>query len=84
MYSKAIFQPNMPNNRVKATSLTMGAEIRKENVTPSGTPAWTNPMNRGTAEHEQNGVTIPREAAITLATPSDFPASIALVRSGVK
>jgi hypothetical protein len=38
-YSAATFQPNIPNSRASATSLTIGAEIRKEKVTPSGTPA---------------------------------------------
>src|SRR5665811_102630 len=84
MYSSATLQPNMPNNSVSATSLTMGAEIRNEKVTPSGTPACTKPMNKGTAEQEQNGVTMPNDAAITLATPSVLPASKARVRSGVK
>ena len=42
-----------------ATSFTIGDAIRKLIVTPSGTPAATNPMNAGTAEHEQNGVTTP-------------------------
>ena len=83
-YSAAIFQPNMPNSSASATSLTIGAEIRNEKVTPSGTPACTKPMNSGTAEHEQNGVTIPSAAAITLAAPSVRPASSARVRSGVK
>ena len=41
-------------------------------------------MKSGTAEHEQNGVTTPRLAARTLATPSVRPASRARVRSGVK
>ena len=41
-------------------------------------------MNSGTAEQEQNGVTMPRPAAITLATPSVRPARSARVRSGVK
>ncbi len=63
--------------------MTIGAAIRNEKVTPSGTPACTKPMNSGTAEQEQNGVTIPRLAAITLATPSRRPASSARVRSGV-
>ena len=40
-----------------ATSFTIGAAMRKENVTPRGTPASTKPMKSGTAEHEQNGVT---------------------------
>ncbi len=40
-------------------------------------------MNSGTAEQEQNGVTTPRPAAMTLAAPSLRPASSARVRSGV-
>ena len=42
-----------------AISLTSGLAIRKLSVTPSGTPAATNPMNAGTALHEQNGVATP-------------------------
>ena len=82
-YSIATFQPNMPNSSVSATSLTIGQRSGKK-VTPRGTPACTKPMNSGTAEHEQNGVTMPSEAAITLARPSLRPASNARVRSGVK
>ena len=41
-------------------------------------------MNSGTAEHEQNGVTMPRAAASTLPTDSALPARMARVRSGVK
>jgi hypothetical protein len=48
-----------------ATSFTIGAEIRYEKVTPRGTPDSTSPINSGTAEHEQKGVTIPIRAAIT-------------------
>ena len=55
-----------------ATSFTIGVAIRKLIVTPSGTPAATNPMNAGTAEHEQNGVTTPSPAAATL--PPALPA----------
>ena len=69
---------------MSATSLTIGAEIRNEKVTPRGTPACTKPMNSGTAEQEQNGVTMPSVAAMTLAAPSLRPASRARVRSGVK
>ena len=64
--SAATFQPTSANSRPSATSLTIGAAIRNENVTPSGTPALTKPMNSGTAEQEQNGVTTPRLAAATL------------------
>jgi hypothetical protein len=34
-------------------------------VTPSGTPDSTKPRNKGIAEHEQNGVTMPGADAIT-------------------
>ena len=62
----------------------MGAAMRNENVTPSGTPASTKPMNSGTAEQEQNGVTMPRLAAITLPVASRRPRSRARVRCGLK
>jgi hypothetical protein len=47
----------------KATSFTVGEEIKKEKVTPNGSPDSTKPMNMGTAEQEQKGVTMPKEAA---------------------
>ena len=67
-----------------ATSLTMGAETRKESVTPSGTPTSTKPRKSGTAEQraergdhaEQRGEDVP--------TDSLFPARMARVRSAVK
>jgi hypothetical protein len=37
----------------------MGDEMRKEKVTPRGTPPSTKPIKRGTAEQEQKGVTTP-------------------------
>ena len=83
-YSPATFQPNKPNSSTSATSFTIGAETRNENVTPSGTPVVTKPMNSGTAEQEQNGVTMPSNAASTLPVDSRRPDSIRRVRSGVK
>ncbi len=71
----------MLNNMPTAISLTNGLAIRKLSVTPIGTPAATNPMNAGTALHEQNGVITPRPAAATLPTPSRRPPSSARVRS---
>ena len=62
----------------------MGAATRKENVTPSGTPAVTNPTKSGTAEQEQKGVTTPRHAARTLPADSRLPERTRRVRSGVK
>ncbi len=58
--------------------------MRKEKVTPKGTPASTKPMNKGTAEHEQNGVTIPSMLASTLPNNNDFFSSTFLVCSGEK
>jgi hypothetical protein len=57
--------------------LIIGEAMRNENVTPRGIPPLTNPMNRGTAEHEQKGVTIPRSAARMLPTTGG---SLAMIR----
>jgi len=62
----------------------MGAAIRKEKVTPSGIPDSTKPRNRGIAEQEQNGVTIPSIEAMTFPVKSDFPSNAFRVLSGVK
>jgi hypothetical protein len=43
------------NSSTIATYLIMGAAMRNEKVTPSGTPVVTKPMKSGTAEQEQNG-----------------------------
>jgi hypothetical protein len=45
----------------------MGEDIRKEKVTPKGSPADVNPIKRGIEEHEQKGVTVPSKAAIIFA-----------------
>ena len=42
-------------------------------------PDSTNPMNSGTAEQEQNGVTIPNSEASTLPTDSRFGREIAFL-----
>ena len=42
-------------------------EIKKEKVTPSGSPALVNPINKGIEEHEQNGVTVPNNADMIFA-----------------
>jgi hypothetical protein len=63
---------------------TMGEEMRKENVTPTGSPALVKPMNSGMEEQEQNGVTVPSSAAMQLAPrPRNRPRSF-LLRSGGK
>jgi len=62
----------------------MGADIKKEKVTPRGTPVVTKPIKSGTAEQEQNGVTMPRSAARTFPNDSFLPARIMRVFSGVK
>ena len=58
--------------------------MRNENVTPKGSPALVNPINNGIDEQEQNGVTVPRSAAIIFAhIPLNLP-NIFLVLSGGK
>lgn len=55
---------------VRSTRLprsTIGEKIRKEKVTPSGSPALVNPINSGMDEQEQNGVTVPSSAPIMFA-----------------
>ena len=83
-YMAAISQPKSPNRSTRATSLTIGEEMRKLKVTPRGMPASTKPMNSGQAEQEQKGVTTPRRAASTWATKRFLPARKRLVRSGGK
>jgi len=58
--------------------------MRKEKVTPKGTPASTNPINNGTAEQEQKGVTIPKQLANTFPNSNDFFSRAFLVVSGEK
>ncbi len=84
MYNPAICQPNRPKSMASATSFTIGVAIRKEKVTPRGMPVSTKPMNSGTAEQEQKGVTTPNPAASTFPTPSRFPPSNCRVRSALK
>jgi hypothetical protein len=74
----------MPKSRTTATSLIIGEAIRKENVTPIGIPASTKPKNKGIAEQEQNGVTIPSSDARTFPVKRDFPSSVLRVFSGEK
>jgi hypothetical protein len=59
----------------------MGAAIRNEKVTPKGTPDSTNPKNKGIAEQEQKGVTMPSIEAKMFPVKVDFPSNIFLVFS---
>jgi hypothetical protein len=63
----------MPSRITTATSLIIGLAMRKEKVTPSGMPASTKPMNSGTEEQEQNGVTAPRVTAEERASHLGLP-----------
>ena len=61
-----------PNNPIKspiATSFTKGDVIKKAKVTPSGIPPLTKPINKGTDEQEQKGVTTPKRLAIRYSKP---------------
>ena len=74
-----------PNMLISSTILpksTIGEEIRKEKVTPKGSPAPVKPMNKGMDEQEQNGVTVPSRADTIFAPiPRNRP-RIRLLRSG--
>ena len=83
-YTTATLPPKTLISSTREPRSTIGEEIRKENVTPTGRPALVNPMKIGMEEQEQNGVTVPSSAATELAPiPWNRP-SIFLVRSGGK
>ena len=63
---------------------TMGEEIRKEKVTPRGSPALVKPINSGMDEQEQKGVTVPSRAATQFAPRPRKRPRIRFVRSGGK
>ena len=83
-YTIATFQPKILISSTSEPKSTIGEDIRNENVTPSGSPALVNPINKGMEEQEQNGVTVPNKAAIIFAPiPLNLP-RIFLVLSGGK
>jgi hypothetical protein len=63
---------------------TKGEDIKKENVTPTGKPAFVNPIKIGIDEHEQNGVTVPKSAPIEFAPTPLCLDKIRFVLSGEK
>ncbi|MNY49721.1 hypothetical protein D3C86_1851720 [compost metagenome] len=71
-------------SRITEARSTSGEEIRKEKVTASGRPEPVKPMNSGIDEQEQNGVTVPSSAPITLARKPCMPPRMRRVRSGGK
>ena len=54
-YETATLQPKTLVSSTRLPRSTIGEEIRKEKVTPSGRPARVKPMNSGIDEQEQNG-----------------------------
>lgn len=54
--------PKMPVSKTRLAKSTIGEEIKKLNVTPTGSPALVKPIKSGIDEHEQNGVTVPKRA----------------------
>ena len=66
-YTIATLKPKILINRTSEPKSTIGEDIKNENVTPSGSPALVKPIKSGMDEQEQNGVTVPRSAAIILA-----------------
>ena len=80
----AIFTPKILTRSTRLPRSTIGDEIRKENVTPSGRPALVNPIKIGMDEQEQNGVTVPSRAPTIFAEiPRNLPIIFRL-RSGGK
>ena len=71
-------------NRITEAKSTSGEDIKKEKVTPTGNPAFVNPIKIGIEEQEQNGVTVPSRAPIILAHMPLYLDKICLVLSGVK
>ena len=63
----ATLEPKILISKTRLPKSTIGDEIKKENVTPNGSPALVNPIKSGIDEHEQNGVTVPSNAAIQFA-----------------
>lgn len=63
----AIFHPKILIRRTREPRSTIGEEIKNEKVTPNGNPALVKPINSGMDEQEQNGVTVPSNAATMFA-----------------
>ncbi|MDK2929696.1 MAG: hypothetical protein PWP73_1296, partial [Methanococcus sp.] len=76
--------PNDAKSTANAASFTIGEVIKNERVTPNGTPASINPINIGTEEHEQNGVTVPSRDAMIFPETPEYLSSIFFVFSGGK
>ena len=71
-------------SRTRLPKSTIGDEIRKENVTPKGSPALVKPINSGIDEHEQKGVTVPNRAEMIFAQIPRKRPKMRLLRSGGK
>ena len=54
-------------SRTRLPISTIGDEIKKENVTPKGSPALVIPMNSVIDEQEQMGGTVPSRAEMMFA-----------------
>ena len=68
-YNTVACSPKDPKNIATATSFTKGEVMRNASVTPSGMPPFTNPMNSGIDEQEQNGVIAPKTDAKRYCSP---------------
>ena len=83
-YAIAIFQLNILASNITEAKSTKGEDIKNENVTPIGKPAFVNPINNGIDEQEQNGVTVPSKADNIFAVTPLYLPNIFLVLSGGK
>ena len=73
----------MPSSIIAAISLISGELTKNATLTPNGTPAATKPINSGIDEHEQKGVTTPKNTARKYPAQRDFPDRYSLTLSGL-
>lgn len=80
----ATFAPKILISNTRLPKSTIGEEIRKEKVTPSGSPALVKPIKSGIELQEQKGVTVPKSAETILAVIPLNLERILLLLSGGK
>ena len=83
-YATAIFHPKTLISKTREPKSTKGEDMRKEKVMPNGSPAFVNPIKIGIEEQEQNGVTVPKRAAIIFPAIPLYFDNILFVLSGGK
>jgi hypothetical protein len=70
-------------SKITDAKSTSGDDIKNENVTPTGNPAFVNPIKIGIDEQEQKGVTVPNKAPTKCPEMPLYLDKVCLVLSGV-